>query len=292
MSIGTTSLLAVSFAFVALGTGCWGGVSGTIVDQYGERVPDVHFRLGRSVATAYEIDSYGGESGDLVPAGRFSAWCWTCTAFHLFFYKEGYHSESRDLAIYEWKYGLRIVMQRVERPVSLREHQSHLEAGPDVVDTAMVIEPHRTRELPLEEIAARRDPAPYLALRPSLAPDGSLETEKRGLYPSPGPAVLDFSAAGPAAGVRPYEPSTRHIARAYREMTSAPVDGYETSLVLQPGAPEQFFYCRIARQSCKGRVTAPRLAHRRGGKLAVELSVELYLNPETNELSLDDPSRF
>jgi len=292
MSIRRTALFAVASASIALGTGCWGGVSGTIVDQYGQPVPDVHLRLGRSVATAHEFDAYGGESGALVSDGRFSASCWTCTAFHLFFYKEGYHSESRDLAIYEWKYGLRIVMQHAERPVSLREHQSHLEAGPDVVDTAMLIEPQRTLELSLEEIAARRNPAPHLVLRPSLAPDGSLATEGRGVYPSPGPAVLDFSAAGPSAGVQAYEPSTRRIDRAYREMTSAPVDGYETSLLLQPGAQEQFFYCRIARQSCKGRVTAPRLAQRRGGKLAVEISVELYLNPETNELSLDDPSKF
>jgi hypothetical protein len=272
-------------------TGCWGGVSGTIVDQYGQPIPDVQFRMTRYAASAYEFDSYGGEEGELIADGRFSAWCWSCTAVHLFFYKEGYHSESLDLAIYEWKYGLRIVMQRAEEPVSLREHQSHLEAGPDVVDTVMVIERDRTRELPLERIAAHRNPAPYLVLRPSIAADGSLATEQVGLFLSPGPAVLDFSAAGRGAGVQAYEPSTRDIRRAYREMTTAPVAGYESSLFLEAGAKEQFFYCRIARHSCKGRVTAPRIAHRGGGRLSVELSVELYLNPEIDQRSLDDPSR-
>ena len=287
------SLLISGALLVLFGTGCWSGVSGTIVDQYGNPISDVSFRLGHSVATSLiDIDSYGGESSHVVRSGRLSATCWKCTAFHLFFYKEGYYSESRDLAIFEWKHGLEIVMHRAENPVKLIEHQSHLEAGPDVDDMAMLIEPFGTRETPLAELEAVRNAKPYIVLRPSLDQDGTLAMMKGEPFDSPGPAVLDFSSAGLRAGVQPYEPTTRYVDRAYREMRIAPSDGYETSLVLEPGRDEQFFYCRIPRQSCKGRVTAPRIRHKRGGKLALELSVELYLSSATNELSLDDPSKF
>jgi hypothetical protein len=288
------TLIMLAFALPILLSGCDGilssTLSGKVIDQDGNPLTDVTLHLTRAMATKYEADAYGGEHTVRLKDGKFKIKCKDCSAAHLFFSKEGYYSESLDLAFFEKKRGLVVVLNRTEHPAKLQELQGRAEVGPGISELVVVLDVHQSRTQTLERILEKSPSPPYLRLHPPRFEDGSLAITKAEFYDAvAGSALLDFSTAD--GGVVPYQPSTEYVQRAYREMTLAPEFDYQPSLELIPGSKDQYFYCKIGNRYGKGRAHGPRVDHRSGGRKIIAASVEIYLNPDGTQ-NLDDPSKF
>ena len=275
------------------GAGCSGpfSVSGTVVDQHGNPIDGVSLHLTGAVANRYEIDAYGGEASFKVKNGRFRASCSFCTAFHLFFSKEGYYPQSLDLAFFERKNGLKIVMRKVEFPVKLRKYEGRLETGPEIDNRVLGFGQSRPHDRRLSEISAETViPArAYVTLAPDLDPDGSIAKDPAGRRRLPARVRLDFSAA--RGGIVFHEPSTMNLREGLKEMFVAPDVDYPPSVDLEVGARHRFFYCRIEGRYCKGIVHAPVVAERDRAEF-VSTHIEIHLNPNYGSRSLDDPTTY
>jgi hypothetical protein len=266
-------------------------VSGTVVDQHGNPIDGVSLHLAGAVATKYEIDAYGGETSFDLENGRFRVSCGFCTAVHLFFSKEGYYPQSLDLAFFERKNGLKIVMRKVEFPVKLRKYEGRLETGPEIEDRVLGFGQPPPYDRRLSEItAATVIPArAYVTLTPDLNPDGSIATDPAGHRRVPARVRLDFSPA--RGGIVFHQPSTMNLREGLREMFVAPDVEYSQSIELELGTSHRFFYCRIEGRYCKGIVHAPVLTQREGADF-VSTHIAIHLNPNYGNRSLDDPTTY
>lgn len=163
------------------------------------------------------------------------------------------------------KGGLVVVLEEVKNPARLQRYRGTLESGPGWEDTAVVVKSGEAVTQSLSNVAAKAaeegaGSLTFLVLEPAFAADGSsVLREKSGesdFFDAPAPAVLDLSHAN--GGVVPYEPTTRNVRMAFREMKVAPEDGYQPRIELEPGRQDLYFYCRIDGKFGKGRITAPR----------------------------------
>jgi len=285
-------IVAILSTSVLASAGCSGPftASGTVVDQDGNPLDGVSLHLTGAVANQYEFDAYGGEASFEVDKGRFKVGCRFCTVFHLFFSKDGYYSQSIDLAFFERKRGLKVVMRRVEFPVDLRRFTARIETSPVIDDRVFGFGSspgeRRLSELVAENVVPAR---PYVTLTSVIEADGSIAVQPEAARRVPARVQLDFSTA--RGGVILFQPSTMNLREGLKEMYVAPRAEYPGSVVLDPAASHSFFYCTIAGQYCKGIVHAPRL-NQRDGVESVTTNIEIHLNPHYGDRSLDDPTPY
>lgn len=263
--------------------------SGVVVDQDGNPIDGVKLGFTRAAARAGELDSYAGESSMRLTDGKFKVSCGFCTAFHLFFYKEGYYDQSLDLAVFEKKNGLKIVLRRVEFPVDLRRYSGAIEVGADIDDKVLGFSgktPHIKSLAGLERLNVT-PPRPYVTLAVEVP-----ESDRSPAETGPGAQrsyYLDFTPA--RGGVIFHEPSTKNLREGLKEMFVAPEGDYPARVELEPRSEHRFFFCHVAGQYCKGIVHAPTTSVR-DGRETVSTVIELHLSPYYGNRSLDDPTPY
>lgn len=274
-------------------TGCFGpfAVTGEVVDQNGTPLSNVKLHTTASVQTKQEFDAYGGETSAILPDGEFKVRCWTCSAMHLFFSKDGYHPKALDLAFFEWWTDHEVVLIKQGPPVDLDRFEADITFGPGNIETVMAVVDQEAKTLTLEELKEFPETTPVVRLRPSRHDDGALMVTTEEFMPVLEYVELDFSEANGA--IQLYEPSDINFTYAYAEMVAAPKDGYTQSVRLQGKWPGQYyyFYCRIDGYYCKGAVSAPTVSQS-GDQLGVSLSVEAFVNHKPNDRGLDDPRGY
>jgi hypothetical protein len=319
-----TMILGTILAFVviltgSLGTSAWAQeegepipfgpivASGSVVDQDGRTLSDVEVGVWEQILTGQGGLVIKREWTETVFDGGFETSCDDCSVLRLRFSKEGFYAKVVEVVyLGETKgdlpevihrtggilptverRGISVVLERAEhQPVNLIRMSGRLDAGPDWYAHALVVNPGRSRTVPLEVLLAKAgsgDMPEYIALEPGLDEKGALAftSAKAGglLRPSPAPAVIDFSKSG--GGVVFYQPSTDVMALAYREMKEAPEDGYESRVVVEAGRGDDvYFYCFINGMYGKGRFTGLRFEYRNREPRGVSLGIEILLNPD------------
>lgn len=264
--------------------------SGVVVDQDGNPIDGAKLGFTRAAARGGDLDSYAGESSMVLQDGKFKVSCGFCTAFHLFFYKEGYYDQSLDLAVFEKKNGLRIVLRRVEFPVELRRYSGAIKVGADIDDGVLGFSgktPHIKSLAGLERLDVT--PArPYVTLSIEET-DASTPDRESGPPVDRRAYYLDFAPA--RGGVIFHEPSTKNLREGLKEMFVAPEGDYPTRVQLEPRSEHRFFFCHVAGQYCKGIVHAPTTSQR-DGREVTSAAIELHLSPYYGNRSLDDPTPY
>ena len=236
--------------------------------------------------------------------GRFDFACWKCSGATLRFRKPGYYSETlrlhvdkevessgrfaREVAQDLDERDLEVVLRSDANQAKLVSYEARLQStarGPVRVAPLRVdlgsngVRVDRLDQPPSRE--AHYLPG-YVQLIAAVDSQGELAAEPLPDVPGarmrfPMPPVLDF---GPAdGGISLYRHAQGNQAEIYREMRTAPANGYVETLVLDP--PERggahFFYFKIGDRYGKGMVASPSFDHVDGVEV-VGVYVELRLN--------------
>lgn len=284
------SLSGIALAtLVAVGCSSPFTASGVVVDQDGNPIDGVKLGFTRSAARGGDFDSYAGEASMVLTEGKFKVSCGFCTAFHLFFYKDGYYDQSLDLAVFEKKNGLSVVLRRAEFPVELRRYSGAIEVGPDIDDKVLGFSgktPHIKSLAGLKRLNVT-PPRPYVTLSVE-AKEASNPAGEAGSFEEPA-YYLDFSPA--RGGVIFHEPATKDLREGLKEMFVAPEGDYPARVRLEPRSEHRFFFCRVAGQYCKGIVHTPTTSVRDGREMT-SAAIELHLSPYYGNRSLDDTTPY
>ena len=122
----------------------------------------------------------------------------------------------------------------------------------------------------------------YIRLKPALDSSGQLVAIPSRTRPVPAPAILDFSRAD--GGIIIYQPSTNEQNMAFREMKTAPKDGYKNSIQVKPNRGGNiYFYCLINGMYGKGSMSGLRFDHGSRKRKGVALRNESVYKPRRHK---------
>lgn len=278
-------------------------VSGQVEDEDGAPVENVRLDVsqGRADLTSESFTSYS-DSTELLENGQFQVGCSNCSSLQLHLSKPGFHTETRSFRVAEpeategsrtasaaedvERLNLRVVLRSSANAVQLVRYRHQLQSSAtEVIRVAPLRRDLGTRGASLDQL----DKTPSATAQPlpgyvQLQLDDALKTivgETSTQLTTSGPvrAVVDFSEAN--GGVVLHEFASGDSGTVYRDMLTAPAEGYQSELVLntEDGYGGYFFYCRIGNQYGKGRVNRPELSIR-DGEFTVVTSIELRMNPD------------
>ncbi len=281
-------------------------VSGTVRGEDGRPLGGVVLDARASrFDLASESFSSKAESRFELREGRFAFSCRSCSGAVLHFSRDGYYSETLRLAVEKQVEGtgrlaseaaqnlrrddLEIVLRSAANQVQLVRYEAFVQSAADGPRRVAALR----RDLGSRGVAFDRLDAPpsrearylpgYVQLLAAVDADGALAAEPLPDVPGarmrfPMPPTLDFGPAG--GGVVVHRHAGGNPAEVYREMRTAPKDGYVDALVLDPPARGDvtYFYFRVGDRYGKGRAVSPSF-DQEDGEEVVAAYVELRLNP-------------
>lgn len=281
-------------------------LSGRVEDQDGKPLEQVRLHVRESrFSLASESFLASDESVLELEDGRFRVDCGRCSGVRLHFAKDGYYSETFDFHVEKAEEGtgrlagdnaqdlvrtdLVIVLRSDRNKAELVRYQASLTSAPDgPVRVAPLRRDLGSAGVLLEHLSnppskkAQILPG-YVRLLPTLDDAGALAAQPLPDVPGarmrlPAPAVLDFSHADGGAVLHRFIGGDP--ARIYREMRTAPAEGYQTTLDLDTAKRDgiYFFFCRFGDRYGKGLVAVPSFGHAEDGREVVVAYVELRIN--------------
>ncbi|MCP3963202.1 MAG: hypothetical protein GY719_35630 [bacterium] len=279
-------------------------LSGRVEDEAGRPLERVRLKVRESRFDP-DAESFSASSTESrMVDGWFEVSCQDCDGLSLRFSKKGYYSENLELATDRseptedgviGKAGdvseshLRVVLGRIENEATLVRYQSTLTSAADGPVTvapmkrdlsAGGVKLERLREIALKS----NEPMRYVRLVPAVAESGALAEKAAPATPGsvarlPAPVVLDFSEAG--GGVVLFRLARGNPRDIYRAMRTAPEEGYQESIVLEPTKDgSYYFYCRIGDSYGKGMVGQPSFGYAVDGREVTQAYIEIRLNPD------------
>ncbi len=270
-------------------------LGGVVIDDEGRPLSEV--TLGIEKCRYLPFDDDGCTETEKVVNGVFHYQCRRCSWVRIYFSKNGYHHEEIDFAFDPEVHdravevtGLRIQLDKVRNPVSLRELSGSLTVGAGPAGVLPVGPWTTSSGPPVEELKAmaKSEGKPeifaYVSLVAELDSDGNAVAIP---YKPPGAATtflkarsvfLDFSGAD--GGAIPYEGTETTPWRIFDKMREAPSSGYLRRLPLDPTwETGLYFYCKLGDRYGKGRVSRPHVSRGPRG-MEVEVYVKILLNTD------------
>lgn len=281
--------------------------SGTIKDQYNKTLSDVRVHVTEIAL----IDSeYNRNRSVVVHDGNFKISCDNCSAMTLSFNKEGYYSTKAEALYFKKRNdttplpellfvnqdgtlpvvehtNMEVILEQFthDKSAKLVPSQVTIDSGPDWKNHVALVDGRSGRvrsHIPLSVVQAKSSSGEnplYIQLEPALDSSGRLVTVAAKPRPVPAPAILDFSHAN--GGIIIYESSSNIQHMAFREMKTAPKDGYKSRIQVKPNrGGDIYFYSLFNGVYGKGSMTGLRFKHASRKRKGVALGMSLYINPD------------
>lgn len=283
-------------------------LEGRVEDEGGRALEDVRLDVR---ATRFDLTSESFSSKDEstfeLEDGRFRFRCRRCSGVTMDFSKDGYYSESLSFHVPKEEDGtgrlrgeeardlvrtdLRVALRSDRNKVQLVSYEATLRAAPD---GPVTVAPLRldlgSRGVALERLGrapsreANHLPG-HVRLVPTLDDAGGLAAQPLPDVPGalmrvPAPVVVELVDA--EGGFLLHRVGGSNPRPVYREMRTAPAEGYEPSLAIDTADRNgpYYFFVRIGERYGKGFVVVPSFGHADDGREVVMAHIELRLNPD------------